>query len=166
MARGHMWALGADSPWYPGSALSLAVFEPSGKTGLERNIYESYIRSEEGDGYNMPGVRRASARLAPSRRNKFMEMLGMFHQLNPPKYLRLGDKDPETLVLTRKLGRELDLSMWFTGPALIVIGYLEGSPTPVPLRVDGKAPRSVGLTVVRWIHPLSGGDGAMIAEGR
>ncbi len=88
------------------------------------------------------------------RQRLFIEMLSMFHQLTPPKYHRGGNKDPKTAVLSRKLGRELDLSAWFTRPCLIIIGYLEDSPCPVPLRVDGKAPKSEGLTVVRWIYPL------------
>ena len=38
---------------------------------------------------------------------------------------------------------------------VIVIGHLANTPTPIPLRVDGKPPATVkSLTVVRWIHPL------------
>ena len=88
------------------------------------------------------------------RERLFIEMLSIFHQLTPPKYHRGGNKDPKTAVLSRKLGRELDLSAWFTRPCLIIIGYLEKSLCPVPLRVDGKTPKSEGLTVVRWIYPL------------
>jgi hypothetical protein len=97
---------------------------------------------------------QSGRRLTPDRAMKFMVMLSIFHQLTPPKYHRVADKEPETVVMTRKLGRELDLSEWFTRPCLIVIGVLENSSTPVPLRVDGRAPASDGLTVVRWIYPL------------
>lgn len=164
---GHMWILAADSPWYPGNALSLSIFQPSGQTTLERNLRDRYIKNEEGDGYSaMPGMRH-SASLPPARRNQFIEMLTLFHQLDPPKYLRLGDKDPETVVLARKLGRELDLSSWLTSPCLLIIGYLENTPTPVPLTVDGRRPESDGLTVVRWICPLPPDDGpGMVAEGQ
>ena len=52
------------------------------------------------------------------------------------------------------MGRELDLSPWFVRPCLIVIGYLEPSACPIPIRVDGKPVTSTGTTVVRWIKPL------------
>jgi hypothetical protein len=150
---GHMWSL---SEWYPGEPFELpeSVRGGRGGTRLDENIYKKYIQNEEGDGFDITGVGRSGARLTPDRARKFMEMLSFYHQLTPPKYHRVGDKDPETAVMTRKLGRELDLSAWFTRPCLIVIGVLEKSPTPVPLRVDGRAPDSDGLTVVRWIYPL------------
>lgn len=164
ISTGHMWISSADSPWYPQTPLSLSIFKPSPDTNLERNIYERYIRNEEGDGYSL--MSRPSARLSQTRRYQFIEMLSMFHQLDPPKYLRWGDKEPDTVVLARRMGRELDLSQWFTGPCLIVIGYLQSSPTPVPIRVDGRAPASDGLTVVRWVYPLPPEQSdAMIAEG-
>jgi len=41
------------------------------------------------------------------------------------------------------------------GP-LIIIGYLDQSKCPVPLRLNNQSepPESSGLTVVRWIYPL------------
>ncbi|MHC4651762.1 MAG: hypothetical protein ACYTES_12990, partial [Planctomycetota bacterium] len=149
---GHMWG---GEPWYPGESLALPEPDRTGRgTRLDENIYKSYIQGEEGDGFDITGVGRSGGRLTADRARKFMEMLSIFHQLTPPKYHRVGDKEPETAVTTRKLGRELDLSAWFTRPCLIVIGVLENSPTPVPLRVDGRTPASDGLTVVRWIYPL------------
>jgi hypothetical protein len=151
--NGHAWST---SDWYPQEPFALPDPVRGGSTGtrLDDNIYKSYIQNEEGDGFQFGGVGRSGSRLTPDRARKFMEMLSIFHQLTPPKYHRLGDKEPETAVMTRKLGRELDLSAWFTRPCLIVIGFLENSQTPVPLRVDGRAPASDGLTVVRWIYPL------------
>ena len=88
-----------------------------------------------------------------------MEMLSLFGQLDPPKYLRPGKdqgQDAESVTAHRELGRELDLSVWFTRPCLIIMGYLEGTPCPLPLRLDGgeEPPTSTGLTMVRWIYPL------------
>ena len=84
-----------------------------------------------------------------------MEMLSIFGQLQPPKYLKPPEgQSPETMVARRSLGRELDLSPWFSRPCVIVIGFLEDSACPIPLRVDGRPVRSEGLTVIRWIHPL------------
>jgi hypothetical protein len=150
---GHTWK---GSEWYPGEsfALPLPTTTGLGRTRLDENIYKTYIQKEEGDGFDLTGVGRSAVRLDRIRARNFMEMLSIYHQLTPPKYHRVGDKEPETAVMTRKLGRELDLSAWFTRPCLIVIGVLEDSPTPVPLRVDGRAPASDGLTVVRWIYPL------------
>ncbi len=151
---GHMFALNADQPVYPGEPLSLSFLQPSGQTNLESNIYRKYIQNEEGDGYNLPGVPGGGTRHTDSRRRQYLEMMSLFHQLTPPKYLRVEAKEPETAIVTRKLGRELDLSTWFTSPCLVVIGYLEGPPSPVPLLVNGEKPAGGGLTVVRWIYPL------------
>ncbi len=154
---GHMWASDAGGePWYPGTSLSLAEFlVPGGRTFLQRNIHETYIRPEEGDGFDLTSMGGSGARLlTPAKVRKYIEMLSIYHQLEPPKYITEDKKDPETAVVSRRVGRELDLSVWFTRPCLIVIGYLEDSPTPVPLKVDGETPRSTGLTVVRWIYPL------------
>ncbi|MCH8152111.1 MAG: hypothetical protein IH830_07035 [Planctomycetes bacterium] len=151
---GHMWALSARDPWYSGTPLSLTSFVPSNQTTLVSNIYKRYIRDYEKDTFIGSGLGGSPSGMNPPRQKLFIEMLSIFHQLTPPKYHRGGNKDPKTAVLSRKLGRELDLSAWFTRPCLIIIGYLEDSACPIPLRVDGKAPNSDGLTVVRWIYPL------------
>jgi hypothetical protein len=151
--RGHMWIRRADDgPWDAGSALEIPRPQPVGRRGtrLDQNLYRRYIQNEEGGSY----LGGTEARLTERRPRRCLEMLSFFHQLTPPKYHRLGDKDPETAVANRQLGRELDLSVWFTRPCLIVIGYLDGAPTPVPLRVDGRPPAGDGLTVVRWVYPL------------
>ncbi len=162
---GHMWASDAGAPpWYPGTTLSLADFVPDGQTVLERNIDKKYIEPEEGDGVNFPGVGRPAWQAG--HLHNYMEMLSIYHQLTPPRYIREDDKDPETAVITRRLTRELDLSAWFTRPCLIIIGYLDASETPVPLLVDGETPRSEGLTIVRWMYPLPLVETRIVAEPR
>ncbi|MCH8343413.1 MAG: hypothetical protein IH983_05455 [Planctomycetes bacterium] len=157
--HGRMWSP-SSGDWYPGTPYSLASElrlgqrERRGSAGLAFNIYERYIRDHESDTFMGRGMGGSRPSMNPPRQRLFIEMLSIFHQLTPPKYHRELNKEPETAVLSRKLGRELDLSAWFTRPCLIIIGYLEDSPCPVPLRVDGKAPKSEGLTVVRWIYPL------------
>ena len=95
-------------------------------------------------------------------------MLSLFGMMKPPVYLRTPDarQDPETLTMHRELGRELDLSAWLTRPCLILIGYLEDTPTPVPLRLndDEDPPPSDGLTIVRWIYPLPLNEKAAFSE--
>jgi len=87
-----------------------------------------------------------------------MEMLSIYHQLDPPAYLlnAPGGNADESVVLVRELGRELDLSVWLNRPCLIVMGYLRDSELPIPLRVNGAKPVSEAgsVTMVRWIYPL------------
>jgi len=162
---GHMWASDAGAPpWYPDTTLSLADFVPDGQTILERNIDKKYIEPEEGDGFNIAGM--GQPEWHKGKLHDYMEMLSIYHQLAPPRYIREDDKDPETAVITRRLTRELDLSAWFTRPCLIIIGYLDASETPVPLLVDGETPRSEGLTVVRWIYPLPLVETRIVSEPR
>ena len=149
---GHMWAR---EPWFPDTTLSLSEeFVPDRRTDLEQNIYKRYIEPEEGDRF----------RIKSTNLHNYMEMLSIYHQLTPPRYIREDDKDLATAVITRRLTRELDLSAWFTRPCLIIIGYLDSSKMPVPLLVDGKTPRSEGLTVVRWIYPLPLDERQLVAD--
>ncbi len=153
---GRMWSP-ASRPWLPGVSyrledeLRLPPREPRANSMLTKNI-DDYIK-----GF----TRRLGSGLsgAMSRRDMrdYMEMLGIYHQLTPPTYLKgVGGKDPETVIASREIGRELDLSAWFTRPCVIILGYLEDSPCPIPLRVDGRAPKTApgSLTIVRWIYPL------------
>ncbi len=122
-----------------------------GENGLANNISQKYVRPFEVS--NPLGAPTGS--ITPDRRMQYLEMLSLYHQLDPPKYVRTpGGQTPETMVARRLMGRELDLSAWFTRPCLIVIGYLHGTECPIPLRVDGDPVHSEGTTVVRWILPL------------
>ncbi len=150
--QGHMWKLVAAKRFATGDRINLSSeLITSGRTGLLRNLYEMYIEPEEGDSFLNIGREQA---VTQARAKNFMEMLTLYHHLTPPKYLRSGDKEPQTVVVSRILGRELDLSGWLSRPCLIVLGYLHNSETPIPLEVDGRAPRSTGLTMVRWVYPL------------
>ena len=154
---GHMWIRDAgDGPWYPGESFELPEPDPGGRRGtrLDNNIYARYIENEEGDGFDFTGMGQSGGRLTPDRAMKFMVMLSIYHQLTPPKYHRVADKEPETAVMTRKLGRELDLSEWFTRPCLIVIGYLDELTDARSAARRRAGAASDGLTVVRWIYPL------------
>ena len=155
---GSMWARDAQlGPWYPGAGNTYSIAgPPRGTKELAESIFLRYIQEEQRS-VRIPlgGVSSLTRPLDPGRRTKFMEMLSIYHHLTPPKYHRIGAVDPETVVLGRKLGRELDLSPWLARPCVIVIGHLADRPTPIPLRIDGKPPATVkGLTVGRWIYPL------------
>lgn len=150
---GHMWAIGrAWAPQVPFS-FSSDQMRPSGQTGFERNTQEMYIKEYAGNSlFSGQGV---STPLREKEVRRHLEMLSFFHQITPPKYHATGGRQPkDNLILTRQLGRELDLSAWLTRPCLIVIGWLRDSACPIPLQVDGEPPNSSGLTIVRWIYPL------------
>ena len=85
--------------------------------------------------------------VSPPRVDRFRELTG----ISADEPLTPNFSGWSKLVL---LGRELDLSPWFVRPCLIVIGYLEDSECPIPLRVNGDPVPSDGLTVVRWVYPL------------
>ena len=83
-------------------------------------------------------------------------MLGLYQMLKPPDYRMNPPTPAETVVVRvqRQLGRELDLSAWFTRPCLIVTGFLDDTACPVPLQIDGRTPTSRGNVMVRFILPL------------
>lgn len=87
-------------------------------------------------------------------------MLSLFQMLRPPLYLRAADsaRMPENVRVHRSLGREMDLSPWFVRPCVIVTGWLDEAPCPVPLRIDGSTPSSEGSTLVRLVLPLEEPD--------
>ncbi len=80
----------------------------------------------------------------------------MFYEALPPPNVRDTRAMGSAATLQRSMLRDVDLSALLTGPRLIVLGYLEGSALPTPLRLDGEPIRSdgQGLTVVRMIFDL------------
>ena len=135
----------------PGGSISLAV--PAGSI-LSLSIDNTYSDRFKSSGF--PGVPSGSRAIGPDDRRWYMEMLSIFQQLAPPRYLVAPNTqgDQQTPSFYREVARELDLSTWFTRPCLIVIGWLENTPTPIPLEADGRPVASDGLTLVRWICPL------------
>jgi len=84
-----------------------------------------------------------------------LEMLSLYDMLEPPAYRRnQAALSQGVLRVHRRLGRELDLSSWFTRPCIIVTGFLDGAALPAPLRVDGREPSSAGAVMARFILPL------------
>ncbi len=82
-----------------------------------------------------------------------VEMLSFFNALPEPAFLET-DMLKRPANYRRSVGRDLDLTSLTVTPCLILIGYMDSSPLPAPLKVDGKFIGSEGLTVVRWIAPL------------
>jgi len=150
---GSMWAQAA---WDPGTALDLGATTNAPGGGkpipLQTNLTKRYIEPYASDSMNS-----VTSTIREDDRRNYIEMLSMFHQLDPPKYLRSpGVHDfSEGAAFHRELGRELDLSPWFSRPCLIIIGYLDSKcPVPIRLKGDDRPPASEGVTVLRWIYPL------------
>jgi len=94
-------------------------------------------------------------------RRRYFEMLSLFNMLEPPRWLESQPSTVDTAVrFSRRLGRSLDLSPWFTRPCVIIIGHLRDETVPAagripfPVEVNGSEPPSEGWTIVRWICPL------------
>lgn len=146
-----MWRLSAATGWDPGQPIDLSTLLPGEPFSM--NVKKRYID---------PYVTRdwavsPSTSLSDSNRRDYLEMLSIFQQLNPPEYLKQGLASGESAVaFHRELGRELDLSPWFSRPCLIVTGFLEDAPLPIPLRIDDQdnLPVSRSRTLVRWVYPL------------
>ena len=149
---GRMWALNQLDPGTRFDLVSLSTQRLS-DTLLDSNIRKTYIDPYAGTYLTVePGN--------DTQRRERIEMLSIFHALTPPEYIRSNSEqnDNDSVVVNRRAGRELDLSAWFSRPCLIVIGSLQNSPVPLPLRVDGEPVeldrKSDSVTIVRWIYPL------------
>ncbi|NEQ54735.1 MAG: hypothetical protein F6K11_32185, partial [Leptolyngbya sp. SIO3F4] len=146
---GYMASGSTSGPWNPGEPLALDTVINFGQTGtfeLSRNL-KDLVR-----GYGGTSTITAGA-VSQSTARDYFEMLGLYHLLDPPVYLR-GQGDGGARF-RRSMAREADLSAFFNRPCIIVTGFLEDVPSPVPLAIDG-APAEVsdGLTFLRWIYPL------------
>ncbi len=80
-----------------------------------------------------------------------IEMLSFYSSLPPPQYTR---NDPAPWNYQRTVGRGLDLTNMLPIKCIIVIGYLQDSPLPAPVAVDGTSVNATGWTAVRWVCPL------------
>ncbi|MCA9285323.1 MAG: hypothetical protein KDA22_08925 [Phycisphaerales bacterium] len=156
--------------WKPGDVLDLAAeLYPNGPqrlpdTGAKESLaagVSRYSRRSDSDFALGTGLNEET-------RRQNMDILGIFHMTQPLDWLDVTGmaQEMKTPRFTRFLGRELDLSAWFTRPCLIVWGYLESSPSPVPVTVDGEPVPSEGLTVVRWICPLPLDATLVVPEAR
>lgn len=150
----YVWS--KSKPWQPGEPLDLGgeAYEPvtdarfvDGLTDKCMSTMMKGIPKSQGGGsitYNQTQQRTA------------MELLGAYHLMRPPVWVgRAGSEDQH--LYYRSLGREWDISPWFSQPCLIITGYLQGGAVPTPIRLDGDPlpdADSASVTMVRWIYPL------------
>lgn len=147
---GNTWRV--PGTFRPGEHIPLQV---APGTILSESITEAYnnqFRASPFSGMS-PGATRS---ISQDDRRRYLEMLSLFQQLTPPEYLVTPgtQSDQQSPAFFRELGRELDLSVWFTRPCVIVVGWLQNSEVPVSIEADGDPVESEGLTMIRWIFPL------------
>jgi hypothetical protein len=147
------WRPGSGKPWAPGTALPLQKPTGQGNTTIASSFEKRYYKDYNQDGFNAPiGT---SMNQSEKKRRDAMFMLGFFQQMQPPAYLKTpGQAGDAAVRFERLLGRELDLSAWFSRPCVIIVGQLDDVASPVPLRVDGRPVDSTGTVIVRWVYPL------------
>ena len=86
-----------------------------------------------------------------------VEMLSLYSHLTPPVYQKRANskQSPESHHVIREGGRELDFAEWFSRPCIIVLGFLDNAPIPIPVTSNGNIiSSSEGGTIVRWVYPL------------
>jgi len=152
--NGSAWII---PTWLPDSPLDLEtqLFGATGQRGTPAESLSLYLERRYKDEFDSDmAITRIDSTLSVDRIRLFFEMLSMYSMLKPPEYLVQPQQTKEPVVVTRDLGRELDLGIWFTRPCVIIIGRLENSTSPVPLRVEGTEHETSGVTYVRWIYPL------------
>lgn len=122
-----------------------------GNVGLRQFLRERYYASIA---RAFGGLGQLTTTLNEETRRRYMEMLSLHAMLEPPEWIVMGSQQPEIARALRMLAREADLSPWLTRPCVIVMGFLDEAPSPVPISVEGETIAGVGTTVYRWIHPL------------
>ncbi len=145
---GWHWALSDDLP--EGGSLMLDSLKLDDTSTLQRSFKAKYS-----DHRNQIGS--ISNPMNAGERRRALEALSVYHQLEPPRWIRPAGKtrDVNHAITSRSIGRELDLSSWFSQPVILVTGFLPESQVPLPLRINGEdIEKSEGLAMVRWILPL------------
>lgn len=133
-------------PWAPGATLDLSSLSGAapGEDYLQRLTALFATYSSAPAPIDLVDVSRLGAR---------WEALSLFEMLEQPSYYQ----DSATIkpLLRRRMAHGLGLGRWFTQPSVLIIGRVEGAPSPVPIFVDGREAPGSGVTVVRWVYPLA-----------
>jgi len=154
MAQVAIWSGGAldlGEVLYPKGPLPVSG---TGEGALVEEMQRTYQAPLEGDvGATLGGT--VTGAFGSKNLTRRLEMLSLYEMLEPPAYRRNQAALSQGVVRVRRLlGRELDLSAWFTRPCVVVTGFLDATTLPAPLRVDGREPSSEGLVMVRLVLPL------------
>jgi len=145
------WSWRLSASWLPEEKLSLGVFIPKTKSLVTLGMDERYQQEKRWDAYS------TGAAMPQQEQVKRLEMLALYSHLKPPIYQKHPDTDhsPPFHNVIRRGGRNLDFASWFGRPCIIVMGFVQETPIPVAIHVDGeKIEKSSGMTMVRWVYPL------------
>lgn len=153
-------------PWRAGLPL---MINPASIRQIDRLVIRpTRPMTHDWDGYlwtlqhgNKPLQRLINAndpdlQLASNEIRTGVEMLSFYDMLPPPSYWQSGNaiNVDSPMHFLRSLGRELDWSNLTVFPRLIIIGYMEDAPMPIPMLVDQKPVQSNGRVALRWILHL------------
>jgi hypothetical protein len=140
----HAWRF---TSWKSGDPINFDLLKVSNLTTFENAIKARYQLSDSFQSRNLTNKEWQTK----------MEMLSFYSHLTPPVFKKLADvkQGPASHHSIREGGRALDLSSWFSRPCIIVMGFLQNSPIPVDISMDGEQiNKSHGTTIVRWVYPL------------
>jgi hypothetical protein len=139
--------------WRTGETIDFSSFDVSPMSDLPTAVKSRYQHKEQ-FGRNM--LSRGQVESKKDWRAK-MEMLSLYSHLQPPIYQKSPEsqQSPSSHHSIRVGGHTLDFADWFGRPCIIVMGFIQNAPIPVPISVDGEQiMQSTGETFVRWVYPL------------
>ena len=144
----YTWRL---ATWKPEEFFNLATLGFDPQSTLNTAVKNRYQTKDPNSYY-------AGTTVVPNKlwRTK-MEMLSLYSHLEPPVYQKkaASKQNPKSHKTIRKGGHVLDFAEWFSKPCIIVMGFIDNAPLPVPIFVDGeKNTNSTGKTFVRWVYPF------------
>lgn len=138
--------------WEPGAPLELgSALYPNGPAAPNRGGVDSLSMGLRERYYAKIAASGLLGGVNFSDTEQF-DLLHFYWMLQPPEYM--VRPEPQVARVLRTFGRGIDLSAWSNRPCLLIIGYLNDSPCPVPIEIEGRRPESRGLTIVRVIVPL------------
>ncbi len=150
--RVHAWAF---NQWDANSTLDLSSFSHDVDSIVWREN-NHFARMETSVSRNSYFDRYGASFSGASRDERLaFELLTFYGMMTPPVWVSAqADSAP---LFQRELGREWDLSEWMTRPCLIITGYVESSPIPTPIYLDGERLEQANAkseTYLRWVYPL------------
>ncbi|MDZ4756383.1 MAG: hypothetical protein SGJ11_18060 [Phycisphaerae bacterium] len=147
------------SPWKPGVPLNLdEVFPEEFRTARIGKSMD--LATEIAKLYRGPILQQnmiygvTGEHLGEDALRRYLESLSLYSMLEPPDWIKDPNSQVESARAEREHAREIDLGPWFTRPCIIIMGFLEGHPIPIPVKIDGSTVASEGMTLYRWICPL------------
>ncbi|NOG54332.1 MAG: hypothetical protein HND57_08385 [Planctomycetes bacterium] len=149
----YAWSI--PQPWQPGQPLDLEseTFAYTPDSRFVDGVQDKYMAGMmKGMPHSLVG---GQSTFSQTQQRTAMELLGAYHLIKPPIWV--GQAPNDQLLYHRSMGRELDMSPWFSQPCLIITGFLRGGEIPTPVRLDGDPlpeSDSASLTMIRWVYPL------------